>query len=503
MKSTYTPLNGNERIKIIFFTLFSISLLFAGVGIVPLTIILIGIYIMRKDQSYEPIKRSRKNLELYYKVIIFASCASLLIPIYYEIRYYSPSPSERTDNYDIKKTLNYYHNSFINYFDLIKTKDKSSSSVTYSPKFTYDGYETTEIFNESLSIVEKVEQSGTTSDYEDIYKTTYKVYLDMPEHPRQTFSSYGGWDEATLAIFKKLISSPDAFNQAISDYKDANYSRTRDIVLYMFIASILLISIYWRLRVFPLRFIMWIYDSLYFNQINPHAEWVAKNGIFFDQYKKRLHKIINKIIRKECSLADEIEKLKGLLDDGIIDNDEFIAAKKKILGSDRETDIASSQKNATIVHIDPETDYQCEFDTASMAKDLSDDPYVITSNIVILKCCTTYKDTYEQRALLLSSNNNKYNLISIYRCPDKECKWGLEEYKFFLEPPFVGMEPFGRVPTYDEFKEFESVATMDNLYHRIESGLINTNDQLRIIKYEVFKDNLNRLTYSQFDLDLD
>jgi len=92
--------------------------------------------------------------------------------------------------------------------------------------------------------------------------------------------------------------------------------------------------------------------------------------------------------------------------------------------------------------------------------------------------------------------NNKHNLISIYRHPEKECKWKLEEYKFFLQIPFVSIEPFNRVPTYGEFKEFESVATFHpwNLYQDIESGLMDSNDQLRIIKYEVFKGNLNYLT---------
>ena len=65
------------------------------------------------------------------------------------------------------------------------------------------------------------------------------------------------------------------------------------------------------------------------------SESMLNNGWDVQRVDKNplLSAVPNMTIRNINQLADELEKLKVLLDDGAIDSDEFITAKKKILSS--------------------------------------------------------------------------------------------------------------------------------------------------------------------------
>jgi hypothetical protein len=301
-QNTYTPLNGGERVKVIFFIIFSIIISFFIIGIIPLLIISASIYMMRKDHSFEPIRQSRKNLKLYYKIISLVALTISSVVIYDQGINDFTKGYKYTDDYGVKKTLFKSRSVFVDYLNLIKKNDITSDSM--------------------LSIV-----GG------DSRSNNYKVYIDLPDSDatiirvyREWWGATDYWNKAEVKVFTEATSDFNKFNLAIDDYNNANYASTRDRVIY----TLLMVVIFWLLRAAPYKLIMLTYDSLYFSQINPHSEWIAKNNIFSDRLKKKLKKKIN---GRGCSLADELEKLKVLLDDGAIDSDEFITAKKKILSS--------------------------------------------------------------------------------------------------------------------------------------------------------------------------
>jgi hypothetical protein len=300
-QNTHTPLNGSERVRVIFFIIFSIVSSIFLVGIIPLVIIWISIYIMRKDQNFDPVNKSKKHIELYYKTISFVVVmASPLIIYNEEFKRYS-APSKYTENYYVKQSIYNNKEVFNEYFEIISKGVSTSESM--------------------LSIVTKADSTYTE----------YEVHIELPnskpvEIEKNNYYRYGKvWGEKDLGIFTDITSDLGKYNQAINDYNDAYYTSFRDRLIY----AILALIASWKIRLLPFKLIMFVYSSLYFNQVIPHAEWIVKNNIFSDRLKNKLKKITS---GRSCSLADELEKLKDLLDDGAIDNDEFIAAKKKILG---------------------------------------------------------------------------------------------------------------------------------------------------------------------------
>jgi len=62
-----TPLSGGDRIKIFLFFLLLVGTLFFGV--IPILIILAGLYIMKKDNSFSAISSSKKYLKAYLVIL--------------------------------------------------------------------------------------------------------------------------------------------------------------------------------------------------------------------------------------------------------------------------------------------------------------------------------------------------------------------------------------------------------------------------------------------------
>jgi len=79
MNSTI-PLTGGDRIKVAIFFLVLAGTIFFGV--VPILIALAGIYIMKKDKSFSPIKNSRKYIKAYLVVLALGATAITSIVFY-------------------------------------------------------------------------------------------------------------------------------------------------------------------------------------------------------------------------------------------------------------------------------------------------------------------------------------------------------------------------------------------------------------------------------------
>jgi len=73
------PLNGGDRIKIVIFFLLLAATIFFGV--IPILIALSGLYVMKKDKSFSPIKSSRKQIKAY--LIMLSLGATVLISAAY------------------------------------------------------------------------------------------------------------------------------------------------------------------------------------------------------------------------------------------------------------------------------------------------------------------------------------------------------------------------------------------------------------------------------------
>jgi hypothetical protein len=66
LESTYSPLSGGDRVKVIsFFTLLILPFAWFGLSVPVILIIGIAIYIMKKDKSFSPILKSKNWIKLY------------------------------------------------------------------------------------------------------------------------------------------------------------------------------------------------------------------------------------------------------------------------------------------------------------------------------------------------------------------------------------------------------------------------------------------------------
>jgi hypothetical protein len=99
-----------------------------------------------------------------------------------------------------------------------------------------------------------------------------------------------------------------------------------------------LIYIFIALVVVPLGllFTYWLSNTLFFNILKRHEQWIIENGLFADlkNEKSFIEKTTEKIqtIKKEpINVTDELLKWAELKEKGVINDEEFQKAKEKIL----------------------------------------------------------------------------------------------------------------------------------------------------------------------------
>ncbi len=97
------PLAGGDRIKIVIFFLVLVGTIFFGV--IPILIVLAGIYIMKKDKSFSPIAKSKKYIKGY--LILLALGATVITSIAY---YDSNTSYWRMDRMQEQEKKNYISN---------------------------------------------------------------------------------------------------------------------------------------------------------------------------------------------------------------------------------------------------------------------------------------------------------------------------------------------------------------------------------------------------------
>lgn len=97
------PLAGGDRIKIVIFFLVLVGTIFFGV--IPILIVLAGIYIMKKDKSFSPITKSKKYIKGY--LILLALGATVITSIAY---YDSNTSYWRMDRMQEQEKKNYISN---------------------------------------------------------------------------------------------------------------------------------------------------------------------------------------------------------------------------------------------------------------------------------------------------------------------------------------------------------------------------------------------------------
>ncbi len=97
------PLAGGDRIKIVIFFLVLVGTIFFGV--IPILIVLSGIYIMKKDKSFSPITKSKKYIKGY--LILLALGATVITSIAY---YDSNTSYWRMDRMQEQEKKNYISN---------------------------------------------------------------------------------------------------------------------------------------------------------------------------------------------------------------------------------------------------------------------------------------------------------------------------------------------------------------------------------------------------------
>jgi len=161
-------------------------------------------------------------------------------------------------------------------------------------------------------------------------------------------------------------------------------------------------------------------------------------------------------------------------------------------------------------NIKSESNSRFTFDVESIENDVLIHYNVELPNMIMLKCHTikhgNHDNHYTQSAFLLSTRNNesldKYALVSVSReLPDH---WGLTMIHIFSAGfIFGGVENFNKIPTLSEFKQFEIDSESDpfkkhqTIEHNISEGFNTSDDQIELINYEVFEDNLMLLDNEQ------
>jgi len=82
LKSNYSPLTGEDRTKIIiFFALLILPFAWFGGSILIILIVIFGLYIMKKDQSFKPILNAKKWIKVY--LILLAISITIITSIVY------------------------------------------------------------------------------------------------------------------------------------------------------------------------------------------------------------------------------------------------------------------------------------------------------------------------------------------------------------------------------------------------------------------------------------
>jgi len=79
------------------------------------------------------------------------------------------------------------------------------------------------------------------------------------------------------------------------------------------------------------QLVRYLLDPLYFNIVKRHDTWVVNNGIFSTRNTDRRQTRMAQIKGDTTSIVDELQKISDLKDKGVINNEEFLKLKEKIL----------------------------------------------------------------------------------------------------------------------------------------------------------------------------
>jgi len=103
LKSSDSPLTGGDRTKIIaFFAFLILPFGWFGGSIIIILIVIFGLYIMKKDQSFTPIINAKKWMKAYLIVLAIAITTITSIVYYYENTGYWHRDDMETPGYEKK-----------------------------------------------------------------------------------------------------------------------------------------------------------------------------------------------------------------------------------------------------------------------------------------------------------------------------------------------------------------------------------------------------------------
>lgn len=80
------PLDSNEQSKIILFFILSIPSIIFGVGIIPVALVIFGLYMMKKNNDFTPIDTITKTINTYIKIATFIAVL-ILIGVYLDLKH--------------------------------------------------------------------------------------------------------------------------------------------------------------------------------------------------------------------------------------------------------------------------------------------------------------------------------------------------------------------------------------------------------------------------------
>lgn len=304
------PLSSNDQAHLLIFIILFIPSVFFLVGVIPAVFLGLGIYLMKKNQSFSSIQTAVKYFK-GYTALILIGCAIAAI---------------------------YQSYSYISHKDQILNNIKILPSLEMEPDTGYDishpydfhpydfhlGRNLTFYTLDRESSLNHISQAAKNVLIWEAMKLgpepTSELEIDLQKMSPSDLSLKYSSDLASNIISSRLNASRWAYSEA---YELARLKS--EIIFYSTISLIALAYIF-------------AINYLFLTPLRRHKEWVEVNGIFSTKPKvssnseiKTDRNIIKSEKYKSYSVADELIKWAKLKEDGHITDEQFQEFKDNLL----------------------------------------------------------------------------------------------------------------------------------------------------------------------------
>ncbi|WP_375185599.1 SHOCT domain-containing protein [Pseudoalteromonas sp.] len=269
---SYTPLTVDEKIKVLIFLVLLVPPSFLlGIGFIPLLALIVAMFATHKTKDFAYYRVGYRFYSIYSRFLIILAIGMF---VFHSASWVRDEMKFQDSLEKFEAESQHYKAEQSKKLKKLESEIISLETKLYSSDFAYDvGAELDKI----SSLKEQVKEN--------------KLNLDHPWRP--IYSSYHDDDSKALIV----------------------------VSIFM----IIVVTIY-----------LALFNRLFVKVTLKHEEWIEKEGLFLTNKKSQTPKpssakIFKHNMLNSYSVADELLKWAKLKDDGVITNEEFESAKRKIL----------------------------------------------------------------------------------------------------------------------------------------------------------------------------